>query len=235
MAAACHAIAARRRVSPALEQASAGDTPAATVKANKNRTARVRAFTILELLIVTSIILVLAGLILGTSGYVQKKGARSRAEAEIAGMSAALDNYKTDNGQYPTSSASDALLPTNADPSSTAYRNASLFLYKALSGDHDANRKVTSADSAIGPDGNPVSPAPTGLPKTYFPFKPQMLTLPSTDPVRSLRDPFGNSYGYSTTKASNPTGTTGYNPTFDLWCTANAKPANDQNQWIKNW
>ena len=42
------------------------------------------AFTIIELLIVMAIIIVLAGLIIGTSGYVQKKGARSRAEAEIA-------------------------------------------------------------------------------------------------------------------------------------------------------
>ena len=45
----------------------AGDTPAIT-----------SGFTILELLIVMSIIIVLAGLILATSGYVQKKGARSR-------------------------------------------------------------------------------------------------------------------------------------------------------------
>ena len=49
-----------------------------------------------------AIILVLAGLILATSGYVQKKGARSRAEAEIAAISAALENYKADNGTYPT-------------------------------------------------------------------------------------------------------------------------------------
>ena len=60
------------------------------------------AFTILELLIVISIIIVLAGLILATSGYVQKKGARSRTEAEIAAISAALENYRADNGIYPT-------------------------------------------------------------------------------------------------------------------------------------
>ncbi len=56
------------------------------------------AFTIVELLIVIAIILVLAGLILATSGYVQTKGKRSRAEAEIAAISAALENYKADNG-----------------------------------------------------------------------------------------------------------------------------------------
>src|SRR6184192_3861885 len=60
-----------------------------------------RAFTIIELLVVISIIIILAGLILSTVGYVQKKGARSRAEAEIAAMSAALESYKADTGIYP--------------------------------------------------------------------------------------------------------------------------------------
>src|SRR5207237_5353316 len=58
------------------------------------------AFTIIELLVVISIIIILAGLILSTVGYVQKKGARSRAEAEIAAVSAALESYKADNGIY---------------------------------------------------------------------------------------------------------------------------------------
>ena len=64
-----------------------------------------RAFTIIELLVVMTIILVLAGLILATSGYVQNKGKRSRAEAEIAAISAALENYKADNGIYPSDTA----------------------------------------------------------------------------------------------------------------------------------
>ena len=61
-------------------------------------------FTVIELLIVMAIIIVLAGLILATAGYVQKKGARARAEAEIAAMSAALESYKADNGIYPARS-----------------------------------------------------------------------------------------------------------------------------------
>ena len=71
-----------------------------------------RAFTLIELLVVISIIIILAGLILSTVGYVQKKGARSRAEAEIAAISAALESYKADNGIYPrdtTNSTTDNL------------------------------------------------------------------------------------------------------------------------------
>lgn len=70
------------------------------------------AFTLIELLIVITVIAILAGLVLQTAGYVQKKGARSRAEAEIAALSAALESYKADMGDYPVG--------TNGNPSSTA-------------------------------------------------------------------------------------------------------------------
>jgi prepilin-type N-terminal cleavage/methylation domain-containing protein len=58
-------------------------------------------FTLLELLVVIAIIAILAGLILSTAGYIQKKGASSRAETEIAALTVALENYKADNGDYP--------------------------------------------------------------------------------------------------------------------------------------
>jgi type II secretion system protein G len=79
------------------------------------------AFTLIELLVVIAIIAILASLVLATSGYVQDKAARSRAEAEIAALSAALESYKVDNGDYPTNSTPannkvliDVLMPTNA-------------------------------------------------------------------------------------------------------------------------
>ena len=59
------------------------------------------AFTLIELIVVTAVIIILTGLVLSTVGYVQKKGARARAETEIAAMSAACESYKADNGVYP--------------------------------------------------------------------------------------------------------------------------------------
>ncbi len=59
------------------------------------------AFTLIELIVVTAVIIILTGLVLSTVGYVQKKGARARAETEIAAMSAACESYKADNGIYP--------------------------------------------------------------------------------------------------------------------------------------
>jgi prepilin-type N-terminal cleavage/methylation domain-containing protein len=178
------------------------------------------AFTLIELLVVMAIIVILAGLILATAGYVQKKGQRSRAEAEIAAMSAALENYKADNGVYPTTAETNAL-KSNSVGDPTAYQQASLALYKLISGDNDndANRVVES--------------------KAYFSFKPNQLSPPTqTVAVSFIRDPFGNSYGYSTIKAAVPTGTDGYNPTFDLWTTGGVTDASSspsQSQWIKNW
>lgn len=174
-------------------------------------------FTIVEVLVVMSIILVLAGLILGTSSYVHNKSARSRAETEIAAMSAALENYKADNGVYPASTTVDA---RNAI-SFPDYQIATLVLYKAL--------------SATDPDGTPISGA-----RSYFSFKPQMLVLDNVnDPVgpgnliKGIRDPFGNSYGYST--AGEAGGAAGFNPTFDLWSTDGITSGSPSPQWIKNW
>jgi type II secretory pathway pseudopilin PulG len=191
------------------------------------------AFTLIELIVVIAIIIILAGLILSTVGYVQKKGARSRAETEIAAISAACESYKADNGIYPrgnadlsnrTPSDTDSLdAQTANDPSD--YQSATLFLYKQLSGDTGANFQP-----------------PAGA-KSYFAFKPQMLdgtrdTNGHLTSVSYIRDPFGNSYGYSTAyQADLEAGVSpprGYNPTFDLWSTASDTTGN-RLQWVKNW
>ena len=188
-------------------------------------TGLVAAFTIIELLVVITIIIVLAGLILATTGYVQKKGARSRAETEIAAMSAALESYKADNGAYPRDTAN--LTTENLDPRTSGdpsnYRTASRFLYDELFGSKNGSR----------------TPA-TGK-KSYFIFKPNMLgPIDQSQNVQYIRDPFGNSYGYSTAYqhdidgGANPP-THGYNPTFDLWSTGGVTTGTDQSQWIKNW
>ena len=200
---------------------SAGDTPATT-----------GAFTLIELLVVIAIIIVLAGPILSTVGYVQKKGARARAETEIAAMSAACESYKADNGIYPrdtTNNTTDNLaalttqtppdpLPTSYDPSNAAYSAASFYLYGQLSGNVSGDRSTYSQ-------------------KSYFQFKPNMLSpAGGTGTVTAIRDPFGNSYGYST--ANQATSSYGFNPTFDLWSTGGTSNATDaayEKAWIKNW
>jgi type II secretory pathway pseudopilin PulG len=194
------------------------------------------AFTLIELVVVLGLILVLTGLILSTVGYARKKGARARAETEIAAMAAACESYKSDNAVYPRTSVTDTFTavtnrtppdpqPTSYDPSVTAYSFTSFYLYGQLSG-------------------NPSGDRTTFTQQTYFQFKPNMLSPPGgTGTVTAIRDPFGNSYGYSTAQAyymDNP-GTNpnyGFNPTFDLWSTAgtsNPTDAGYEQAWIKNW
>src|SRR5437899_11925115 len=77
---------------------------------------RYNGFTLIELIVVVGIIIVLAGLVLSTVGYARKKGARARAETEIAAMSAACENYKADNGVYPRGPASAITIGTVTVP-----------------------------------------------------------------------------------------------------------------------
>ncbi|MDQ3119329.1 MAG: hypothetical protein M3Q89_07160 [Verrucomicrobiota bacterium] len=195
-----------------------------------------------------AVIIVLAGLILSTSGYVQKKGNRSRAEAEIAAMSAALESYKADNGIYPrgisistpptgmpnyslaVNGTDDLDARTNGDPNDKQYQEASRYLYEQLSGDTDLDLAVNSGN------------------KSYFAFKESQLALIKDASGKNvglshIRDPFGNSYGYSTANAAYsetsplPATQRGNNPTFDLWSTGDRENTSlsQAAQWIKNW
>jgi type II secretory pathway pseudopilin PulG len=183
------------------------------------------AFTLIELLVVIAIIIILAGLVLSTAGYMQKKGARSRAETEIAAMSAACESYKADIGIYPRDATTDALNARAAgDPTTTPYKNASLYLYNALFGATNGSRTPNSGA------------------RSYFVFKPNMLSpADQNQNVEYIRDPFGNSYGYSTANQADPVTPKGYNPTFDLWSTTGlttnpgGTPDTTTPQWIKNW
>jgi type II secretory pathway pseudopilin PulG len=181
------------------------------------------AFTLIELIVVTGLILILTGLVLSSVGYARKKGSRARAETEIAAMAAALESYKADNAAYPREASSTDTLDARLSGNPSVYQTASLYLYKQLSGDSSANRN------------------PTG--KSYMTFKPNMLfPADQTQNVQYIQDPFGNSYGYSTIQAATQNTAQGYNPTFDLWSTSGltANPPISGTdtitpQWIKNW
>src|SRR5438477_7309217 len=138
------------------------------------------AVTIIELLVVIMIILILAGLILSISSYVQNKGARARAETEIAAVSAALESYKADNGIYPAHSSS---------------TNGGHALYQALTGD---------GNDAIG--GSIASTGVTGSAgKSYMSLRPTMQKPnPPTSQTRAV-DPWGFDYNYLSPGTNNPT------------------------------
>lgn len=204
------------------------------------RTPSRQAFTLIEMITVITVIAILTGLVLSIAGLVQNKGNRAKAEADIRALAAACESYKADNGGYPQTTATDSLNPRTAT-SPTAYQSASLALYKALSGDENADGKLAQTETG----------------KVYATdfFKPSRFnsTFKTTGIVTFLSDPFGNSLGYSTAglkaeqdyraalttnpDATRPASTLGYNSTFDLWSTGGATGSsdNDKAKWLKNW
>jgi len=98
------------------------------------------------------------------------------------------------------------------------YKDASLYLFTELSGLNTSQQPVANK-------------------KSYFTFRAQMLGHNPGDnvTVAYIRDPFGNSYGYST--ANQKDSSKGYNPTYDLWSAGSiASPTpTPPAAWIKNW
>ena len=212
---------------------------------------RRRAFTLVEMLVVMVVIAILTGIVLALAGPVNAQAARKRVQGEIQALATGCENYKADNGSYPQDASTDTLDPRSSG-NPAAYQASSLFLYKQLSGDLDAN-------------GRNEPNASTPEPKSYLQdfWKPRVLAVDSSISagtagyVKFIQDPYGSSYGYSTKGAaaeqayrtavlSNPaavrTTGQGYNPTFDLWSTAGkttpptpGTAADITNVWIKNW
>ena len=212
----------------------------------KTQTSPKSAFTLVEMLTVMAVIAILASLIVGIQAFAQKKAALTRAEGEMRTMGAACENYKADEGSYPRDSKgknsdTDLLDPRiDGDPTSLKYQKASLVLYKALSGDENAEGKGAQG-------------------KLYCEFIPSQLQKTSTGEVKFIKDPFGNSYGYSTAgakmeedyrqellkdpTAQRPSGTkqTGFNSTFDMWSTGGVVTKGsgtlntERKRWVKNW
>ena len=197
-------------------------------------------FTLIELLTVVSIIAVLAGLILGTAAYTQRKAAMSRAQTEIKAIEGACESYKADNGMYPMdvySSGTVGAITNSLTPGDGNFSAASLcynpsnfqkscsVLYQALTGD---GINILTGTGAVSTGKMGVSG------KCYMELKPSQTG--STGTLYYIVDPFGFSYGYSTVQGTS--GTNGYNPNFDLWSTAGTtspSTSGSQAKWIKNW
>ena len=201
------------------------------------------AFTLIELIVVITVIVILTGLVLSTVGYAQKKGARARAETEIAAISAALESYKADNAVYPRDCPTSNQLNSTNDGNPADYSAACRYVYGELTGDRDFNGSTDSGAKSY------ISLKPTSLLRADMSQPPS-----SSNPVTAIRDPFGNSYGYSTAYANYldyqggvstcapPGSPNGYNPTLDIWstCGETGPKAGEtfqqyQLRWIKNW
>jgi len=173
------------------------------------------AFTLIELLVVIAIIVILAGLLLSTAGYIQDKAGRDRATAEIKALESAIEAYKLDNGSYP--------LPTGADKTPAAKPNSNSddstkILIQRLYTD-----AITDKTKPFVFDKRMLS--------NYKPNSGQTYEDAIADSY--LIDPFGNAYHYEY-PGTEDRGGTNY---FDLWSDGKKgeNSSSDTNLWIKNW
>lgn len=182
------------------------------------RSKRSDSFTLVELLVVMTIIAILAALVLAAGNGVMAKGMRSRAASEIAAMVAASEGYKNDNGVYPQG---DGVLTTSTyanydgTTSGDEYQTNSTLLYIALTGQ------------------NSFTSTPVSGTKVYLSFKINQVGNASAT-YSYVQDPWRHSYGYSTGIAGTPP----YSGTgmFDLWSTGGSTVASaNTNIWVPNW
>jgi prepilin-type N-terminal cleavage/methylation domain-containing protein len=208
-------------------------------------------FTLIELLVVISIIAVLAGITLGVTGNVQKKAASSRAQVEIAAIENALENYKIDNGDYPSTNSitiSAGLYASN--PTAATYLGTSPTLSAGTLTGGSGGRLLftslmgrTNLQAASGSDVAVVA----GYTQ-YLELKPSQVGSPTASSY--IMDPFGYAYGYFYDAAGNVNGVANSKSLNnfvvpDIWSTAGetgaisatAGSANNARylRWITNW
>jgi len=133
----------------------------------------VRAFTLIELMAVVLVILVLAAIAFGVTGYVKRRVAISVAKAQIATLEAALETYKSDWGYYPRTGPGRISLNSSCEGSNT------WVLYRALSG--AAGRKYMTF--------------PASMLRSNYQL-PALISGTITTACISISDPWGKFYNY---------------------------------------
>lgn len=148
-----------------------------------------RGFTLVEMLVVITIIVILAGLTMAGFNYANQKQAREQAKIQISLLKMALEDYKADFGEYPVHAEQggengtpviyDALYPDGDDPNA----DANVYLSE-LNPENDAQNWLENQSPGSG------------------------LTI---------YDPWGTEFFYRTNDPADPNSTISANPGFDLW------------------
>jgi len=176
------------------------------------------AFTLIELMAVITIIVILAGLVVGGMAFVSDRQNKEKARVQLALISKALEEYKLDIGIYPPTGN----ITTASSPKGT--KNSDEALYETLFYEGFEYAKKDSPDKwTKSVDGKDVAKAT----KIYLPeLDPTSSKQGWVDPVKgtdppesvAVRDPWGNQYCYrSATSASGESNEATQNPDFDLW------------------
>lgn len=174
-------------------------------------------FTLTELLVVITIIVLLFALTVGGFTYAQRSASRSRTQIALTSIVSGLNNYNTDFGGYPEPESPAATI----EIAQKTYRVGSAqMLYQALSGDgvdqiRGANTEAAEARS----DGDIDEKEGANV---KLKDMPKEIWAEMTG-VYFMVDGFGKPFQYTRGVPVDPTGVTQtpnaetVNPTFDLW------------------
>ena len=222
---------------------------------------RARAFTLVEMLIVVTLISMLAALTLGGYTYAMRSSKRRLTTGTFEAIKLALERYNSEFGEFPKPAGSNQMV--QFPPGTAAYDvSGSACLYQALTGDgYDQIDGVTSTAGAGGGGGGSSDGKVEGtneLKNKMFVEIPQTI-FTRKGSTYILVDGFGHPFQY--VKAAVPTPANGanananaaattattINSTYDLWSysedeTNTSKKSIDSLKdptvsvkWIKNW
>ncbi len=180
---------------------------------------RSRGFSMVELMVVIGVIVILAGLLIGSLPGIQARVNRNKVEAFLAELEAGLSKYQIDHGIYPLNE------PTgNRD---TAGVEGAKVLYKHLSGDFngdgevdfDKNEKVYVPRLDYFSNRESKEARSTNIGGDF------MVIDSFGDPVRYLAQPPNLQGRKRETR----------NPTYDLWSIAGSDPRNAEDEASYIW
>ena len=192
--------------------------------------ARLRAFTLVELLVVISIIAILAGLLFPVIQGISKNRLRRRAQAEMKKLEMAIDVYKDKRNSYPPDNPGNPNLVTNQlfyELSGTVLTNATQ-IYGTLDG--NASLKVSALPGAFG------TPNVTGFANaSQFPAGEETSKVDKCLPAPKA-DTVGDAGGLKLLVCSLgwPTNTSGYlvaGTSLNPWHYVSTNPTNNPNSY----
>jgi prepilin-type N-terminal cleavage/methylation domain-containing protein len=155
---------------------------------------RPRAFTLVELLVVISIIAVLAGLLLPVLAIAKKKAKVTLARSDMVGLTTAIKAYEAEYNRFPMSKNTETLAMTG---NSGAGLNGDVTIGLSPPNFNSEVIKILLDvdDQSLGP--NAVNPSHARNPRNLVTFhgKPASdITLPGVGPDYVYRDPWAKPY-----------------------------------------
>lgn len=185
-------------------------------------------FSMIELMTVIGIMVVLAGILIGSLPGIQSRVNRQKVETFLGELESGLSVYQIDNGIYPQN-------PPSGDRDSSGVEGSHV-LYKHLSGDWNLDGEV---DSKVTGDSKDE--------KVYVQRLAMAQNRDSKDPratdiggLMRVIDSYGNPIRYLAEAPNLAPGDRNQemrNPTYDLWSIVDADPGDpaDEAKYITNW